>query len=110
LIAQQEEFHCFHHPYNPHSHHFTLRFSPHCLRIIKTSDNTFHNFISSLPILANKVTTFKIRQVRVIDGEVFIGVGTKSVFGDINSWNRDFLSYYSGDGDVCENGLYHQGG
>lgn len=48
--------------------------------------------------------------MKVIDGEVFIGVGTKSVFGDINSWNRDFLSYYSGDGDVCENGLYHEGG
>lgn len=71
------------------------------MRITKSSDNLFHGFISNLPIKAGQVTTFTIKIIKVAGGECYLGVGTKAVFGDPNCWNRELLSLYCGDGDVC---------
>lgn len=87
-----------------------MHLSSHSLRITKASDNSFHNFISNLPIPKGAVTNFRIKQIKITDGFLYQGIGTKAVFGDVNSWNQDYVSYYSGDGDVCLNGLFRAGG
>jgi len=87
-----------------------MHLSTHSLKIIKVSDSSFHNFISNLPIPKGAITNFRIKQVKITDGYLYQGIGSKAVFGDINPWNQDYASYYSGDGDVCSNGFYRAGG
>jgi hypothetical protein len=63
-----------------------------------------------MPIPQGLITNFRIQQARITDGYLYQGIGTKAVFGDINPWNKEYLSYYSGDGDVCASGCYRTGG
>ena len=60
-------------------------------KLTVSENNTYNSFIGAHPI--DRITTYRVRVVRLIDSCLWFGVGTKAVFSFVNFNSKNFLSF-----------------